>query len=246
MSELILPDRILTLFPKTGKQILEIFHLSKVIEYSNFLRDYNEIGGFFSKSDSEFFLDRHVIESMFHIFVINSSGYIKASDEVADVGTGPGLPGYLFSCLQNSPKVTLIDSQSRRLSLLEKFYKEQNYDSKVSFLYDRMEGIKKQFDLVVMRSAIRYPWSCEMVYKILKQNSYFIPFLAKRVYDTNFEKTLLQNLGMIIEKDLDLNELEFLGNRHIKILKKEANPNKGFPRNWESISKEIKRISWEK
>ncbi len=85
-----------------------------------------------------------------------------------------------------------------------------------------------------------------MICRLLKQNSCFIPFLGRRNYDLKFEQMFLENLGLKIEKDFDIPELEFLGNRHMKVLKKIAESKKGFPRKWEAISKEIKRTSWEK
>ncbi len=59
-----------------------------------------------------------------------------------------------------------------------------------------------------------------LIYKLLKTNSIFIPFLGRRNYDLDFEKKMLENLGLKIEKEIDLDELEFLGKRHLKLLKK--------------------------
>lgn len=238
--------RTLELFPNLYEQIVEKFDCKKIEMYFQFLKDYNEIGGFFSKSDSQNILDRHIIESIFHIFKIISVYPVTFETKLADIGSGPGLPGYLFFTLKTPPIITLIDSQRRRLGLLEKFHHDQFKDSNVTFVYERVEDIKIKFDLVIMRSTIKYPWSVEMLTPLLKMNSTFIPFLGKKNYDFEFEKKLLKNLGIKIEKELDLDELEFLGKRHIKLLKKTGECNNGFPRKWETINKEIKRTSWEK
>ncbi|MBP9885491.1 MAG: class I SAM-dependent methyltransferase [Leptospiraceae bacterium] len=238
--------RISELFPDIVTQIDQIFDFEKLESYFQFLKDYNEIGGFFSKSDSENILDRHIVESVVHIYKILLAHPVSHETRLVDIGTGPGLPGYIFYTLKNPPYITLIDSQMRRLGILEKFHTEKYKDSKVKFVYARVEDIKEKFDLVIMRSTIKYPWSAEMIYGLLKLNSSFIPFLAKRNYDLKFEQMFLENLGLKIEKDFDIPELEFLGNRHVKVLKKIAESKKGFPRKWEAISKEIKRTSWEK
>lgn len=242
----IIQTRLNELFPDIVKPIEENFDFEKLESYFHFLKEFNEVGGFFSKSDSENILDRHVIESVVHIYKILFSYKVSHETKMVDIGTGPGLPGYIFYSLKNPPHITLVDSQMRRLGLLEKFHKEKYSDSRVKFLYVRVEDIKEKFDLVVMRSTIKYPWSIEMICSLLKFNSCFIPFLGRRNYDLDFEKKMLENLGLKLEKDIDINELEFLGNRHIKVLKKITESKKGFPRKWETISKEIKRTSWEK
>lgn len=246
MNNNLIKNRLSELFPELIHQIEDQFDFNKLEAYLQFLKDFNEIGGFFSKSDSENILDRHVIESIFHIHRIILSYPVSHETYLADIGTGPGLPGYIFFALRNTPMITLIDSQRRRLGILEKFHSENYADMKVKFIYGRVEDIKEKFDLVVMRSTVKYPWSAEMIYKLLKTNSYFIPFLGKRNYDLAFEGKLLDNLGLKIEKEINIPELEFLGNRHMKLLKKTTESKKGFPRNWETISKEIKRTSWEK
>jgi 16S rRNA (guanine527-N7)-methyltransferase len=242
----IIKNRFSELFPELVNQVEKEFDFEKMEMYYQFLQEYNEVGGFFSKSDSENILDRHIIESIFHIHKILSCYSVSHETKLTDIGTGPGLPGYIFFCLKNAPSVTLVDSQMRRLGILEKFHKEKFKDKKVNFIYGRVEDLKEKFDLVVMRSTVKYPWSAEMIYKLLKTNSIFIPFLGRRNCDMDFEKNMLENLGLKIEKEMDLDELEFLGKRHLKLLKKVAESKKGFPRSWEAISKEIKRTSWEK
>ncbi len=246
MNSKSIQSRISELFPTIANQIIDFFDFEKLESYFQFLKDFNESGGFFSKSDSENILDRHVLESVVHIYKILQVYSVSHETRLVDIGTGPGLPGYIFYALKNPPHITLVDSQMRRLGLLEKFHKEKYSDQKVKFVYARVEDIQEKFDLIIMRSTIKYPWSAEMIYKLLKINSSFIPFLAKRNYSIDFEQKLLENLGLKIEKEIDINELEFLGNRHIKILKKVTESKKGFPRKWEAISKEIKRTSWEK
>lgn len=246
MNNNLIKNRISELFPELLNQIEKEFDFDKLEAYFHFLKEYNEAGGFFSKSDSENILDRHLIESIFHIHKILSSYPVSHETKLADIGTGPGLPGYIFFCLKTAPSITLVDSQMRRLGILEKFHREKFKDQKVKFIYGRVEDLKEKFDLVVMRSTVKYPWSAEMIYKLLKINSIFIPFLGRRNYDLDFEKKMLENLGLKIEKEIDLDELEFLGKRHLKLLKKVAESKKGFPRSWEAISKEIKRTSWEK
>lgn len=240
--------RLQELFREDLEDILSFFEEEKLEKYLSFLEDKNEIGGFFSRGDSEQILDRHLIECIFHVYKIITSHYVSHETRVADIGTGPGLPGFLFNCLKIPPKLSLLDSQIKRLKHLENFYLE-NFPKEanpIQFIYSRAEDVKEKFDLITMRSTIKYPWSAELVIKLLVEGGVFIPFLAKRNYDIEFEKSHLLKCGLSIEKEIDLSELNFLGSRHVKFLKKTSQTKYGFPRAWDVIAKEIKKTVWAK
>ena len=61
MNNNLIKNRLSELFPELVNQIEKEFDFEKLEAYFQFLKDYNEIGGFFSKSDSENILDRHII-----------------------------------------------------------------------------------------------------------------------------------------------------------------------------------------
>ena len=232
-------SKIRDLFHSESESIITAFNLNQVDSYCIFLKQYNEIGGFFSAKDSENILERHLLESLYYVFKIAERYPVSHETKIADIGTGPGLPGFLFTCLKNPPKVYLVDSQKRRLKLLENYCIEKGI-GQVFFLYQRAEEIQEKFDLITMRSAVPYPWSAEIVYSLMDRKSIFCPFLAKLGDREKTEKILLGSLGVKIEETLHMNALSFLGERNIKFLKKSVNPKHGFPRQWSVISKEIK------
>ncbi|MCB1176446.1 MAG: class I SAM-dependent methyltransferase [Leptospiraceae bacterium] len=233
-------NRLKNISSSIASKAQEYFDLNKAETFLQFLKDKNEIGGFFSKSDYPFILDRHLIESLIHILKINDHLKLNSSTKVADVGSGPGLPGFLFHCLVNNPELTLIDSQRRKLKHLEDFSKANKY-SKLIFTYERMESVKKNFDIVTMRSSIPYPWSIEMVSGLIKKEGYFIPFLGKKEIELERENSFLSKFGFIIEHKEEISELEFLGKRQVKYLKKTSFPKDSLPRDWNIIQKEIRR-----
>jgi 16S rRNA (guanine527-N7)-methyltransferase len=233
--------RLQELFPKEGKEITEGFDLSKIHSFYSFLLEKNSEGGFFSKKDStesEVF-DRHIAESMYHIFTICKTMNVSRETLVADVGTGPGLPGFLFYCLKNHPKLYLIDSQKRKLGFLEAFCESRGWND-IQFYFNRGEDLKLSIDLLVSRSAIPYPWSIELFFSLLKQGGIYVPFLARRIYDPEIEEKILKNLKMTINREIDLETLDFLGKRHIKFICKNKTSVKPYPRKWKEISEEIK------
>ena len=238
-----LESRIAELFPEEKNQIIEAFHLPLIEKYYTFLLNKNEEGGFFSKNDTPLILDRHVIESIYHVYQIQKLKSVSRETSLCDAGTGPGLPGTLFYCLKNKPQVTLLDSQKRKLQHLEKFSIEMNFKDSLFFLYARMEDVKKKYDIVVMRSTIPYPWSIEMCSGIVKNGGTFIPFLGKKNVHIEIENDLMDKFGFKLEREIQLPSLHFLGERSVKFLKKIEFRKDSFPRQWSVIQKEIRKIN---
>lgn len=249
MSILEISSSIQKYFPEYQELLLETFDLDLISDYIEFLKDKNEQGGFFSKRDAEHILERHIIEAMYFVYVLSGNDLVSRETKLVDVGTGPGLPGFLFVCMKESPKVTLLDGSKRKLGLTEEWWKglQTKYPEKdCKFQYTRAEEWKNHFDLVVMRAAIPYPFSVEIVSRLVLKDGYFCPFLGKEQKWELIEKRILSESGFTIEGSIDLEDLSFLGERHIKVLKKHSQAKHGIPREWKIISKEIKEQEWEK
>jgi 16S rRNA (guanine527-N7)-methyltransferase len=238
-----LESRITELFPNEKNEILDLFYWDRVEKFYAFLLDKNEEGGFFSKNDTPLVLDRHIMESIYHVYQIQKFKSVSRETNLCDAGTGPGLPGFLFHCLKSHLKVTLLDSQKRKLQHVENFSKEIKSPKSLSFLYARMEDVKKTFDIVIMRSAIPYPWSVEMCSQLVKTGGTFIPFLGKKNQHKEIEEEILHEFGFRLEKEIDLPALQFLGERSVKFLKKVESRKDSFPRQWSVIQKEIRKIN---
>jgi 16S rRNA (guanine527-N7)-methyltransferase len=241
----ILEDSLKEYFPTEVDEILSLFDNSKISLFYFFLRKENERGGFFSKADSESIWERHVLESLYHVYRITKILNVSRETKILDVGTGPGLPGFLFSCLKEPPSLSLLDSQKRRLFLLESFLKtslEKKVDTP-KFFYSRVEEHKAKYDLVVMRSAIPYPWSIEMISHLVCLNGYFVPFFGKLKFQKEFEADYMKNFGFTVTDEVKLSELEFLGERNVKFLKKIRLSNHCLRRDWSTIQKEIRKFN---
>ncbi|EMO71147.1 RsmG family class I SAM-dependent methyltransferase [Leptospira santarosai] len=226
-------------FPKEADEIIYFFDWDLVYKFALFLKEKNEAGGFFSKRDSEEILDRHVLESVYHVYRITKKIGSWKQMQLGDAGTGPGIPGFFFRCLKEHPVVVLIDSQKRKLSHTENFVRSNRIQN-VKFQFIRAEESKLSLNYVVSRGFIPYPYSVEAVCNLLKVGGTYVPFLAKHDIDTKLEEKILSYSGFSLESSENLSSLEFLGMRHIKFLKKVSSPRHGYPRAWKDISKESK------
>ncbi|WP_246028150.1 RsmG family class I SAM-dependent methyltransferase [Leptospira fletcheri] len=228
-------------FPSESGEILDLFDWDLVARFIAFLEEKNEIGGFFSKRDADEILDRHVLESVYHIYAIRKELGSLNKMKVGDAGTGPGLPGFFFRCLiqKERPVLVLLDSQRRKLALTENFLKEQNIDG-VECVFARAEEGKSDWDLAVSRGFIPFPWSAEVLSKWVKKSGTYVPFLGKDEFDKNLIKRILEPTGFQLTKTIELPSLRFLGMRHIKFLKKVESTRQGIPRAWKILVKESK------
>lgn len=232
-------ERLKERFPKEMDEIIYFFDLELICKFTLFLKEKNEVGGFFSKKDSKEILDRHVLESVYHVYRITKKIGSWKGTQLGDAGTGPGIPGFFFRCLKEHPVVVLIDSQKRKLSHTESFVRS-NRITDLKFQFIRTEESKLSLNYVVSRGFIPYPYSVEAVSNLIKIGGTYVPFLGKHDIDTNLEKKVLSYSGFKLEFSEDLVPLEFLGMRHIKFLKKVSSPRHGYPRAWKEISKESK------
>lgn len=174
---------------------------------------------------------------------MKTAGYVSRETNIADVGTGPGLPGFLFAVLKKAPHVFLVDSQKRKLALLETEVTSgslSKVSKRVEFIYARTEEINSNFDVVTSRAMVPYPYIAEVTTRMVKQKGILCPFLAQPYQDLEKETEVLSNNGFVMKKEIPIPELEFVGKRHIKILQKNSLPKKGYPREWKEIVKETK------
>lgn len=93
-------------FLQESDSILKLFDWDLIATFLSFLEGKNEEGGFFSKRDTEEILDRHVLESVYHIYSIRQELGSLNNWKVGDAGTGPGIPGFFSAVyyLRNGPK----------------------------------------------------------------------------------------------------------------------------------------------
>jgi len=247
MSEKITNEALKKYVPNLEESLQNEFHWNYIESYFEFLQRENERGGFFSKQDTLVIVERHILDCLIFVWKLKVEGLVSRETNLVDVGTGPGLPGFFFACLKEPPKkITLLDSQRRKLSLLEEEITRgvlSDLKDRISFMYNRAEDIRIKFDLVTSRAVIPYPYLAEVVTNLVKKKGLLCPFLGQLRFDEKIEAKVLRYSGFQLKKQIELSELSFLGKRHIKILQKESEPLPGYPRPWKEIVKETKQAN---
>ena len=200
---------------------------------------------FFSAADRGRILERHLFESMVFaaqvISRLEEGGLDVSRETILDIGSGPGLPGLLFACLRTSPTVILNDSSRRRLGRVEQALRSDLTElaARLRFLYERVENIRGHFPNIVARAFLPFPYPVELAAHL--QGPGDRVFLAVgRDPETPATRMHLERLGYVSRETIALPELDFLGQRSVKILLRNKQPQKGYPRSWPILQRELR------
>lgn len=225
-------------FAKAGlpipERLIEIVDWDRLGRFLEFLRNKNEAGGFFSKGDAERILERHLYENVIFMDYVVSRCKVSRETNLADAGSGPGLPGYLFACLKQPPRITLIDSSRRRLGIVEEHHRTEGSPASVRFEFSRLEEMRTTFSLIVMRALIPFPQCVELVCHLVGKGGFLV------LSGSRFQETDLSRFGFVSRETYVPSELSFLGARTFLLLEKTGKQDSLYPRPWKIIQQEVK------
>lgn len=230
--------------------VSDIFDEKRVREVYEFWLNWAPRAGFFSKSDLNRILERHVFESLVYLkacfYFLEKDANLKVSHEtkIADVGSGPGAPGLLiYAFKRNNPDITLIDSSARRLGVVEREFCEAQ---RFQFEYERIENMANKYKIVFSRAFLSYPVAAEVVTNILEVGGYYFFFTGKipEFSQQAWVEQYLKKCGFVSCETLNIPELDFLGSRNVIVLYKKHRLERGYPRHWNKIKKS--GIKWKK
>ncbi|MDF2520302.1 MAG: methyltransferase GidB [Clostridia bacterium] len=147
----------------------------KLEMFKDLMLDWNEKINLTAITDSDEVYIKHFLDSATCL----STGYIKDSDSIIDVGTGAGFPGVPIKILRESIDITLLDSLNKRIKYLEDVVAKVNLKS-VTLLHSRAEdaGLSKQhrekYDVALARAVASMNVLCEYCLPFVKAGGYFI------------------------------------------------------------------------
>ena len=159
---------------------------------------------------------------------------------ICDFGTGAGFPGMILAILFKNSQVTLIESNSKKISFLEEVKKELDINN-VIIINDRAELYGKNnreiYDIVTCRAVSNLNIILELSVSMLKVNGLFIPMKSNVDEELIKSKSLEKELGYeLIDKKEYILPIEE-SKRTILKYKKINKTNERFPRNYNIIKK---------
>ena len=119
--------------------------IDKLVGYVLLMDKWNKTYNLSSVRDPHEMLIKHILDS------IVVTPYLQGSN-IADVGTGPGLPGIPLAIMCVNKNFTLIDSLGKRIRFIKQAIHELNISNVVP-IQARVETLEaKQFNIIVSRA----------------------------------------------------------------------------------------------
>lgn len=201
-------------------------------KYKDFLIEYNKHTNLTRIDSEEDIYLKHFYDSLTILNVVN----LKEIDSLIDVGTGAGFPGMVLKIMFPSIKVTLLDSNNKKIKFLEELKKILNID--VNLINDRVEDFSKnnlnKYDVVTSRAVANLRVLSEICLPLVKKDGYFIPLKG------NIEEELKESkdtISILNGEIITINSFNIYGNRNILLIKKNDNSSIKDIRTYDKILK---------
>lgn len=159
---------------------------------------------------------------------------IEDNSKILDIGTGAGFPGVPLKIINESLKVTLLDSLNKRINFLNELIDLLKLKD-IKTIHSRAEEYvnvsRETFDYVVSRAVAKLPTLLEYCLPYVKVGGYFIAYKSLNVDDEVAEsENALKVLGGVIDKEKS-KVINLEGNsRTLLFIKKVKNTPNKYPR----------------
>lgn len=166
---------------------------------------------------------------------------VPQNASVIDIGTGAGFPGLVLKIARPSLRLTLLDSQGKRIAFLQDVCRSLGFDD-VTFVNARAEEAitenRESFDYAVSRAVARLNVLCELCLPYVRQSGAFIAMKGPAHEEEMKEaEGAAARLGATAEEDR-LYTIPGTEIRHSAILFRKKTPSDtAYPRRWSQIVK---------
>lgn len=205
---------------------------NKFIKYRDLLKEWNQKINITSIEDDEEIYVKHFLDSVLLLDCEN----LNESKSIIDVGTGGGFPGYPLKIVNNSYKVTLLDSLRKRIDFLNEVAKDLKLEN-VELIHGRAEDFgqnknyREKFDICVSRAVAPLNVLCEYCLPFVKIGGYFASYKSENISpEISISENAIKILG---GKVSEIREINLPGTdivRKIVIIEKYEQTNKKYPR----------------
>ncbi len=136
----------------------------KLAVYLRLLAEWNEKMDLTAVEGEAELTDRHLVDSL----TVLRTGLLDGASTLIDVGTGAGFPGMVLAMALPEVRVTLLDSQQKRLTFLETLA-AQTGTGNIRIVHARAEdgarqaALRESFDIACARAVAPLNVLCELL-----------------------------------------------------------------------------------
>lgn len=210
--------------------------LTALYNYAKFLLEYNEHTNLTAiKTITDVYL-KHFYDSL----TIVKNVDLNKVTTLLDIGTGAGFPGMVLKICYPNLKITLLDSNNKKIAFLKELSEKLSID--VEIIYDRAEVFvqnrREYYDIVTSRAVADLSILSELAIPYLKVGGNFIAMKANYQEELNNAQNILQKLNSKVTKITEFTLPKTDMNRVIITINKEKITNKKYPRSYNTIKKD--------
>ena len=213
--------------------------LNKQLEDSRFFQYYeelikiNKITNLTRITDIDSVYYKHFYDSIVLIKYLNLKNM-----SLLDVGSGAGFPSLPLKIVENSLKVTIVDSLNKRIKFLDSLTQILNLKN-IKLIHGRAEemDLKNYFDIVTSRAVAKLNILIELTLPFVKVGGYFIAYKSIN-YQEELNEAIngINTLGGSIEKVIEY-EISKEEKRVLIFIKKIKKTDYRYPRIFGKIKK---------
>ena len=199
--------------------------LAQFETYYAMLADWNERMNLTAISGPEDVVKKHFLDSL------AAAPYLKQDASIVDVGTGAGFPGVPLLILRPDLKVTLMDSQQKKLLFLEALLQELGLSAEC--VHARAEDAgqnpchRERYDAALTRAVSALPVLAELTLPLVKIGGVSIAYKGDSSEELELAKHALDVLQSTAERVVISSDY---GARELVIMTKQAATPKIYPR----------------
>lgn len=167
--------------------------------YANFLREYNEHTNLTAITDIEDIYMKHFYDSLTLTKVID----LNTCKDLLDFGTGAGFPGMVIKIFFPNLKVTLLDSNNKKIKFLTEL-KDKIHVDNLELINTRVELLGNErlnyYDVVTARAVTNMPVLTELAMPLVKKDKYFIAMKGSNTEEIKTSKNAISKMHGEIEE----------------------------------------------
>ena len=209
--------------------------LNKLEIYKEFLIKYNQHTNLTRIIDEKDIYLKHFYDSLTIVKFVD----LNKVNDLLDIGTGAGFPGMVLKIFFPNIKVTLLDSNNKKINFLKELTSKLKID--IDLVNDRAENYiknnREHYDIVVSRAVAPLPILLELSIPFVKVKGLFISMKAIADEELELSKNTHTILGANIKSVNKFYLVKEKSQRTIIIYEKVSNTDTKYPRLYDQIKK---------